>query len=127
MKGDFKKAKDISVRTKLAVLERQKNKSISGVSLYGKTVEFHHVMPRGSSGVGYEWNIVAITADEHRQLTDKKEITVNGRNRYSWKEFDILCRNHLKLHYDHWSYEKCKYQKGFEEEDYGVTRNESNW
>ena len=127
MKGDFKKAKEISAATKIKVLERQQYKSISGVNLYGKTIEFHHVRPRSSSGVGYEWNIVAITADEHRDLTDKKDIKVNGKERYTWEEFDILCRNHLKRKYNGWTYERCKYQKGFEISDYGVTRNESNW
>ena len=114
-------AKEISADTKQTVLERQGFRSISGVAL-GSTAEFHHVIFRSGSGVGYEWNIVALTPEEHRLFHDKRDIPVNGRCRYSWIEFDILMKNHLKLWYDGWSEEKCKYHKYCEEEDYEVIR-----
>lgn len=122
MKGDFTKAKEISTETKIAVLERQGYKSISGVSLYGKAFHFHHVRFKSDSGVGYEFNIVAITAEEHRLYHDRKNIKVNGRDRYTWQEFETLMRNHLKMNYTGWSLEACRYHKYFKEEDYGVIR-----
>ena len=122
MKGDYKKAKDISVETKTKVLERQNFTSPSGVSLYGKEVEFHHVVPRSASGVGYEWNIVALTKQEHRELTDHQDITVNGKPYYTYKEFDTLCKNELKLNYYNWTEKGCKYHKGWEEKDYEIKR-----
>ena len=122
MKGDFNKAKEISPKTKAIVLDRQYNKSISGVNLYNKEVEFHHVIPRSSSGVGYEWNVVALTSEEHRDYTDHRPIKVNGREYYTWEEFDTLIKNHLKLRYSGWSEKLCKYHKGWEKEDYKVIR-----
>lgn len=117
----FKNVKDISESTKKAVLERQKGKSISGVPLYN-TVEYHHVRFRSDSGVGYEWNIVALTFEEHRLYHDKKGIKINGRNRYTWQEFDTLMKNHLKYHYPNWTWEKTKYQKYWSKEDYNIER-----
>lgn len=119
-KSNLTKAKEISTETKIRVLERQKQRSISGESLMGKPVEFHHVRPRSASGVGYEWNIVAITPNEHRQYHDKVDITFRGKPRYSWSEFETLMKNHLKINYPNWSYEKCKYQKHWSENDYGI-------
>ena len=119
-KSNLAKAKEISQATKEKVLERQGYRSISGVAL--NTADFHHVIYRSNSGIGYEWNIVAITPDEHRWLHDKQPIKVNGRNRYSWIEFEILMKNHLKLKYNGWTEEKCKFHKYWNEEDYGVTR-----
>ena len=119
-KSKATKVKEISLETKIKVLERQNQKSISGVSLLGNYTDFHHVRPRSDSGVGYEWNIVAITREEHRALHDKQDIKVYGRPRYTWQEFETLCKNHLKLHYANWTYEKCKYQKYKEESDYGI-------
>lgn len=119
MKGDYTKAKEISQTTKEKVLKRQNGRSISGAALLTQ-VEFHHVRPRSDSGVGYEWNIVALTPAEHRQLHDKVNIRVNGRDRYTWQEFETLCRNHLKIRYPNWTYDLCKYHKYWSEDDYGI-------
>lgn len=121
-KSRLTKAKEISQETKKAVWERQHGRSISGVALYPNTTEYHHVIPRSASGIGYEWNIVAITHDEHRWYHDHSNIKVNGRDRYTYMEFGILMKNHLKLHYENWSEERCRFRKYAEEEDYGVTR-----
>ena len=91
------KAKEISEKTKQIVLERQHYRSISGVALTPYNVTYHHVISRGEQGVGAEFNICAITKEEHRLFHDKNDIPVNGRERYSWIEFDILMKNHLKL------------------------------
>ena len=120
-KSKLAKAKEITQATKEKVLERQGFRSISGVAL-GNTADFHHVIFRSSSGIGYEWNVCAITPEEHRLFHDKQDIPVNGRCRYSWIEFDILMKNHLKIAYEGWSEEKCKFHKYWSEEDYGVTR-----
>lgn len=120
VKGKFTKAKEISDATRRLVLERQGFKSISGASLMLGNVEFHHVRPRSSSGVGYEWNIVALTFEEHRALHDKQDIYVNGRKRWTCDEFETLIKNHLKLKYHNWTYEKCKYQKYWEIDDYEI-------
>lgn len=120
MKGDYSKAKEITLKTKEIVLKRQNYNSISGVSLTGKEIEFHHVVPRGVGGVGYAFNIVAITKQEHRELTDHLDITINGKPYLTYKEFDTLCKNHLKLNYTNWSEKGCKYHKGWIEEDYGI-------
>lgn len=117
-----KDAIEVSEKTKRIVLERQGNKSISGVALTGKSVEFHHVIPRSKSGVGYEWNIVAITSEEHRLYHDHLPIKVYGRELYTWEEFDTIMKNHLKSRYPKWSEQGCRYQKFFEEEDYGIER-----
>lgn len=121
-KSRLTKAKEISNDTKRKVLERQHNRSISGVALTPYNCEFHHVIPRSDSGIGYEWNIVGITSDEHRWYHDHNDIQVNGRSRYSYIEFGILMKNHLKLHYENWEESRCKFRKYAEEEDYGVIR-----
>lgn len=118
MKSKLTKAKEITQETKKAVLERQHYRSISGVALTERNVEFHHVIYRSASGVGLSFNIVGITPEEHRCLHDHCDIKVNGRKRYSWIEFEILCKNHLKLHYPFWREEWCKFHKYWEEEDY---------
>ena len=87
-------------------------------------VEFHHVVPRSASGIGYEWNICAITKDEHRWYHDHANIRVNGKDRYTYLEFEILMKNHLKKMYTGWAEEKCKFRKYAEEKDYGVVRRE---
>lgn len=127
MKSNQTKAKEISYETKMRVLDRQGNRSITGVMLSPYTVDFHHVVKRsnainGGGGVGYEWNIVAITRDEHRRYHDHANIQVNGRDRYTYSEFETLMKNHLKKHYVGWSEDKCKYKKGAEENDYGIIR-----
>lgn len=121
-KSKLTKAKEISFETKQKVLDRQGNRSISGVYLAPWNTDFHHVIYRSASGCGYEWNIVALTKDEHRWVHDHQSILVNGAKRYTWDEFNILMKNHLKLHYDGWSEERCKVRKYAEESDYGVTR-----
>lgn len=121
-KSRLTKAKEISQETKKAVWDRQHGRSISGVALSPSNVEFHHVVPRSASGIGYEWNIVAITSDEHRWYHDHSNIKVNGRDRYTYLEFEILMKNHLKLRYENWSEERCRFRKYAEKEDYGVIR-----
>ena len=118
------KAKEISQETKQVVMERQHYRSISGVALSPYNVEFHHVIFKGDQGIGQEWNICAITKEEHRLFHDHNDICVNGRKRYSWLEFDILMKNHLKLWYEGWSEDACKYKKYKEFWEYGVTRRE---
>lgn len=112
------KAKEISLETKKAVMERQGWRSISGVYLTEDHVEFHHVVGRGVGGIGLEFNIVAITPEEHRAFHDGADIKVNGRKRYTAKEFGTLMRNHLILRYPHWNAESCKYHKMWSETDY---------
>lgn len=121
-KSNQTKAKEISEATRRKVYERQKGRSISGAFLHSGNIEYHHAIFRGNQGIGYEWNIVAITSEEHRALHDKQPIVVNGRIRYTWQEFDSLIKNHLKLNYSGWSEEKCKYHKYWEEADYEVKR-----
>lgn len=123
-KSKLTKAKEISYETKVKVLDRQANRSISGVMLSPYNVEFHHVIPRSASGVGYEWNIVAISRDEHRWYHDHCNIQVNGKDRYTYMEFEILMKNHLKKMYEGWSEYSCKFHKYWNEEDYGVKRRE---
>lgn len=123
MKGDYTKAKQITTRTKEKVFKRQNGKSI----LSGETITLEqcccHFIGRGLGGVGYEWNIVGLTADEHRLLDENKPIIVRGKVRYTNQEAQTLIRNHLILNYSGWSVDKCKYKKWFEEQDYGVTYN----
>lgn len=102
------------------VLARQKGRSISGLFL--TDVNFHHFITVGSRGVGYEWNIVALTPSEHRELHDGADITVNGKKRFTNAEFKSLIRNHLILHYLGWSEDKCRFHRGWSEEDYEVQR-----
>lgn len=126
-KSKLTKAKEISSETKEKVLKRQHYKSIGGVVLTLQTAEFHHYIFRSASGVGYEWNIVALTHDEHFAIHNSKPVKVNGAERYSVDEFDVLIRNHFRKHYQGWSEDKCKYKKFCEEKDYGVkNRNENN-
>lgn len=115
-KSRLAKAKEISEETKQKVWDRQHGRSISGVAL--TSVEFHHVIPRPSSGVGYEWNIVALTPEEHRWVHDHQPILVNGAKRYTWDEFQILMKNHLKLNYPRWREEYCAYKKMWDVQDY---------
>ena len=124
MKSKLTKAKEISYETKCKVLDRQGNRSISGVFLSQYNTEFHHVIPRSASGIGYEWNIVAITSEEHRWYHDHANIRVNGKDRYTYLEFEILMKNHIKKMYIGWAEEKCKFRKYAEENEYGVTRRE---
>ena len=124
MKSKQTKTKEISRETKQIVLQRQHYKSISGVALTEQSAVFHHVVFRGNQGVGYEFNIVALTWEEHRRFHDGLSIFVNGKERYSNQEFNTLMKNHLKLNYNGWTEDKCKYKKYFDEKDYGITRKE---
>lgn len=115
------KMKDISYKTKCEVLDRQGNRSLTGVYLSDWNVSYHHVIYRSNEqggGVGLAFNIVALTKEEHRWVHDHQPILVNGEKRYSWDEFNILMKNHLKLHYPHWSEEACRYHKYWDEQDY---------
>lgn len=125
-KSNQTKAKEISAETKREVLERQGYRSISGVALTASNTEFHHYVFRSRGGVGHEWNIVAVAAEEHRAIHDHQPIKVNGRERYTWAEFQTLIHNHLCLRYNGWSVDRCKYHKFWEEEDYKVIRKEKN-
>lgn len=121
-KSKLTQAKEITDKTKRIVLDRQHNRSISGVALQKGYTDFHHVIFRSSSGVGYEWNVVAITSDEHRCYHDGNDIVVNGRVRYTNEEFETLMKNHLKIEYPNWTEEKCKYKKYYEMKDYEIYR-----
>lgn len=115
----------ISDDTRKVVLLRQNNFSPLG-SYVGNGCEFHHVCSSGlgEKGVGYEWNVVALTPQEHRAITDHQPIKVNGKVRYQYEEAITLIKNHLKLHYINWSEEKCKVKKSYKESDYGIKRRE---
>lgn len=119
MKSKLTKAKEITQETKKAVLERQGYRSITGVYIPDiQHGSFHHVISRGCEGVGLAFNVVALTPEEHRWVHDEAPIKVNGKRRYSAIEFEILMKNHLKLHYPNWREEFCKVRKYYEEEDY---------
>lgn len=118
----YVQTKEISDKTKKAVLERQGYRSITNAYLNERTASFHHYIHRSASGIGYEWNIVALTFDEHRAVHDHQPIKVNGRVRYTYEEMDTLMRNHLILHYRNWSVDNCKYKKRMSEADYKVER-----
>lgn len=122
MPSNQTKAKDISEETKAIVLKRQHNRSISGMPLTASNCEFHHFVFRSQQGIGYEWNIVAITFEEHRQYHDHQPIKINGKERYKWGEFHTLMRNHLVMNYIGWNEKVCKYQKYWRRDDYGVKR-----
>lgn len=113
--------KEISDSTKAKVLKRQHNRSIGGD--YLTDVEFHHFKTRNAGGVGYEWNIVALTTHIHRQWHEGcQTITMRSGKKYSRKEFESLMRNHLVLNYRGWSEDKLKCIKYGKESDYGITR-----
>ena len=118
----FKEAKQITTDTRRAVLERQNYKSISGRYLTEESASFHHFVERSASGLGYEWNIVALTFEEHRAIHDHQPIKWGKRVLYTYDQFITLIRNHLILNYENWSEKKCKYHKGWEQEDYGIVR-----
>ena len=118
-KSKLTKAKEISQATKKAVLERQGYRSITGVYIPDTNHgSFHHVIGRGEEGIGLEFNIVALTPLEHTWYHNNENIKVNGRNRYSYLELEILMKNHLKLHYPRWREEYCYFHKYWEEQDY---------
>ena len=118
-KSKATKMKEISAKTKNEVLDRQHNRSITGVYLTPYNCEFHHVIQRGSgSGVGLAFNIIALTFDEHRAYHDHQDILVNGRKRYTYLEFGIVMKNYLKIAYPGWNEEACSIHKYWEEKDY---------
>ena len=112
--------KEISMKTKREVMERQNHRSITGVWLNSiEEAEFHHVIKRGSgSGVGLAYNIVALTPMEHFWFHNHEDIKVNGGKRYSYLEFEIIMKNYLKIHYPGWKEEYCHIHKYWEEDDY---------
>lgn len=120
-KSEFLKAKEINQKTKLAVLERQNYKSaISGKPITLETASFHHFIERSQSGVGYEWNIVALTFEEHRYIMHD-HIAYEG---ITPKKAEEIIIKHFKENYDNWSRDNCKYHKWYAEKDYGVNRKE---
>lgn len=122
----YKEAKSITPETRKAVLERQGGTSISGRYLTEGTASFHHYVERSSGGVGYEWNIVALTFEEHRAVHDKRPILVDPyRSKqilYEHKRFVEKMREHLMENYINWSEDNCKYKKRLLEQDYGIVR-----
>ena len=118
----YLEAKTITLDTRRAVLERQHNKSISGRYLTEGTASFHHYVERSSGGVGYEWNIVALTFEEHRAIHDHQPIKIGKRVLYTYEQFQTLIRNHLILNYEGWTDKSCKYRKYASEEQYGIVR-----
>lgn len=117
------KQTEITQKTKADVLIRQRGMSISGAWL-GNNVNFHHVIGTGlgEKGVGYEWNVIALTPEEHRWVHDHQPIKVGNHVRYTYEEFITLMKNHLKINYPNWTEEKCKVHKGWEEKDYGIKK-----
>lgn len=120
MPNSVRQQTDITDEEKQIVLKRQNYKSISGVWL-GTNIhncDFHHCINSGLGikGVGFEWNLVAITRQEHMAIHnhDKKI------GRYTYDEFITLIKNHLKLNYINWCEEKCKVKKGYTKEDYEI-------
>lgn len=118
----YTEAKTITLETRKSVLDRQNHRSISGRYLTEDTASFHHYVERSSGGVGYEWNIVALTFEEHRAIHDHQPIKIGKRVLYTYDQFITLIRNHLIINYEGWSEEKCKYKKYLEEQEYGVVR-----
>ena len=120
MKDDFTKAKQITPQTKEKVWRRQHGRSLLSNKSITKEMCCCHVVGRGNSGVGYEWNIVGLTPDEHRELDESKPITIDGKVRWTNEEAQTLIRNHLILNYENWSESNCKYKKYKKEGEYGV-------
>ena len=120
VKGDYTKAKGITLQTKEKVFKRQHGRSL--LSNIPITVNqcCCHVLGRGRGGVGYEWNIIGLTYNEHRLLDENKPI-------YGVSNDEVVERikDYLRSEYDGWSEEKCHYHKYFKEADYGVTRRNS--
>lgn len=122
-KGDYTKAKQITMDTKKRVWERQGGKSV--ISNYPITVEMcccHYIGRGEDSGVGYEWNVVGLTPEEHQLLDQNKNLVRNGRVWYTNEQMQTIIRNHLIENYVGWTREKCSYHKYWKEEDYKVIR-----
>ena len=110
------KMKEISFKTKWDVMERQGNRSLTGI--YLSHPAFHHVVQRGSGrGVGIAFNIVALTYEEHDRFHQHLPITVHGEE-MSWLQFKLYMEDYLKRIYPHWSEEACNYHPGWDEQDY---------
>lgn len=126
-KGDYTKAKKITQKTKQAVYERQKGRSIlSGIPISISMCCCHFVGRGEKSGVGYEWNIVGLTPEEHMFLDQNKPMWfyINGNVKaLTNAEMQQKIEQHLKENYIGWSREKCSYHKYWEEKDYEVYRN----
>lgn len=125
-KGDFTKAKQITQKTKQAVYERQKGRSIlSGQPITISMCCCHFVGRGEKSGVGYEWNIVGLTPEEHMMLDQNRPLWIyksNSVTKLENSEMHQMIEEHLKENYNGWSKEKCSYHKYWEEKDYEVYR-----
>ena len=113
----------ISDLTRKHVRERQNNFSPFGNWL-GQSCHFHHVIGSGlgEKGVGYEWNVIALTCEEHMAIHQHQPIKVYGLVKYTYDEAITIMKNHLKTHYPNWTEKKCKVHKGWEASDYEITR-----
>lgn len=116
---------EITNDTRQIVYQRQKGFSPFGNWL-GESCDYHHVVNSGLGvkGVGWEWNIIALTRLEHQAIHNHQPIKVGSVDRYTYEEAITLMKNHLKLHYPNWCEEKCKVHKGWEKEDYGIMKGE---
>lgn len=117
------KQTEISNETRQEVYQRQKGFSPFGNWL-GNSCDYHHVVNSGLGvkGVGYEWNIIALTREEHRSIHDHQPIKVNGLIKYTYEEAITIMKNHLKICYPNWCEEKCKVHKGWEIKDYKIIK-----
>ena len=108
---------EISQKTRRKVMERQDGLSITGRSL-GNGVNYHHIVSKGSEGVGYEFNVIALTPDEHIEYHRGSSILTEHKGKLNRKEFDQFIDDYMKQIYSNWSRDKCKYVPGWTEEDY---------
>ena len=116
-KSKATKMKEMSFKTKCEVMDRQCSRSLTKV--YLSHPSFHHVVERGAgSGVGLAFNVVALTFEEHRAVHDHQPIIVNGKQMYTWDEFQIVMKNYLKVQYPAWTEEACHIHKYWSEQDY---------
>ena len=118
MPSKYTKAKSISLKTKYEVYDRQHGLSL----LSGKPITLAqcccHYLNRGRGGVGFCWNIMALTTDEHRKFDLHQDI-----DGMSHEECCRIIEEHFKQHYVDWSIERCKYKKYCDdEEDYKMLR-----
>ena len=98
-------------------MERQDGLSITGRSL-GNGVNYHHIVSKGSEGVGYEFNVIALTPDEHIAYHRGSAVLTEFKTIRNRKEFDQFIDDYMKNFYPNWSRSKCKYVPGWSEEDY---------
>lgn len=109
--------------TRQNVRKRQDFRSITGIWLGESGGHMHHFISRGRSGVGFEWNLILMTDDEHQQYHNGGLVRVNGTNIvYTHEEFTDKMRDYLISQYDGWSEERCRFHKFWEYKDYKVQR-----